>query len=29
MMYDAPKTGLKTGLRAIWNSDVTYGRIVR
>jgi len=29
MMYDAPKTGLKTGLRAIWTPDVTYGRVAR
>ena len=29
MMYDAPKTGLKTGLRAIWAPDVTYGRVAR
>ena len=29
MMYDAPKAGLKTGLRAIWSSDVTYGRVAR
>ena len=27
MMYDAPKAGLKTGLRAIWSADVTYGRV--
>jgi len=29
MMYDAPRTGLKTGLRAIWTPDVTYGRVTR
>jgi len=29
MMYDSPRTGLKTGLRAIWSSDVTYGRVAR
>jgi len=29
MMYDAPRTGLKTGLRAIWTPDVTYGRVAR
>jgi len=29
MMYDAPKAGLKTGLRAIWSADVTYGRVTR
>jgi len=27
MMYDSPRTGLKTALRAIWSSDVTYGRV--
>lgn len=26
MMYDSPRTGLSTGLRAIWSSSVTYGR---
>ena len=29
MMYDSPRTGLKTALRAIWSSDVTYGRVTR
>jgi len=29
MMYDSPRTGLKTALRAIWSSDVTYGRAAR
>lgn len=26
MMYDSPRTGLSSGLRAIWSSSVTYGR---
>ncbi len=29
MMYDSPRTGLKTALRAIWSPDVTYGRVTR
>ena len=29
MMYDSPRTGLKTALRAIWSSDATYGRVTR
>ncbi|GAA1797817.1 hypothetical protein GCM10009811_22390 [Nostocoides veronense] len=26
MMYDSPRTGLSSGLRAIWSSSATYGR---
>ncbi|MCA0335442.1 MAG: C40 family peptidase [Actinobacteria bacterium] len=27
MMYDSPRTGLSSGLRSIWSSNVIYGRV--